>query len=39
MATLFSAVWQPAFGGLFLIASLPLWLLFILFLLRAGRGK
>ena len=39
VATLFSVVWHPAFGGLLLIGSLPLWLLFILFLLRAGRGR
>ncbi|MHA3774873.1 hypothetical protein ACXR0O_25415 [Verrucomicrobiota bacterium sgz303538] len=36
-ATLFATVFYAAFGGLLLLGALPLWLLFIVFLLRAAR--
>ena len=36
-ATLFAVSWYSAFGALLLLGALPLWLLFIVFLLRAAR--
>jgi hypothetical protein len=35
--TLFAIWWYSMFGGLLLLAALPLWVLFIFFLLRAIR--
>lgn len=37
IATLIATVFYSAFGGLLLLGALPLWLLFIVFLLRAAR--
>jgi ABC-type transport system involved in cytochrome bd biosynthesis fused ATPase/permease subunit len=36
-ATLFAVSFYSAFGALLLLGALPLWLLFIVFLLRAAR--
>jgi hypothetical protein len=35
--TLFALKWYGLFGGLLLLAALPLWLLFFLFLQRAAK--
>jgi len=36
-ATVVAATWYQYFGGLLLLAALPLWLLFIVFLVRSAR--